>query len=153
MSGEIQLEELTRLAGLVEGGTGAVAVRLSFETRGPGWQALELRYAVELLVVCQRCLEPMTLRLEESVRFGVLAEASLEGCLPEGVEPMVLDEDRMCPMQLIEDELIVSLPLVAKHELNEVCRQPDEAGSRHEPVNNEQKSRADAETGSRSMNH
>ncbi len=129
LSGEIQLEELKRLSGLVESGDGAVDIRLSFETRGEGWQALELRYAAELTVICQRCLEPMQLRLEDDVGYGIVAGESWAAVLPTDVEPLILDEDRLSPMQLVEDELIVSLPMAPRHTEAVRCAEPAHAAT------------------------
>jgi uncharacterized metal-binding protein YceD (DUF177 family) len=47
----------------------------------------------------------------------VLADAeSMPATVPEGHEPFELTDGRLSPAQLIEDELIVSLPLAPKHE-------------------------------------
>ena len=40
---------------------------------------------------------------------------------PEGFEPFELEEGRLQPAQLIEDELIVAIPLVPKHARVEDC--------------------------------
>ncbi len=127
ISGKIQLDELTRLSGLIEASNAAVEVRLSFESRGDGWQALELRYAADVAMVCQRCLESMSLHIEGSVGFGIVAGLSWEEMLPGDVEPIVMDDERLCPMKLVEDELIVSLPLSPRHGNATVCADPIQA--------------------------
>jgi len=40
---------------------------------------------------------------------------------PTGFEPFELEEGRLQPVQLIEDELIVAMPLVPKHARVEDC--------------------------------
>ena len=47
----------------------------------------------------------------------VLVDAgSTPETVPEGQEPFELSDGRLSPAELIEDELIVSMPLVPKHE-------------------------------------
>jgi uncharacterized protein len=60
-------------------------------------------------------------RLEDRVEFAVLESLSEEELLPEGLEPLVLEGGRFRPATLIEDELIIALPLVPRHEPVEAC--------------------------------
>ena len=56
------------------------------------------------------------------VERGRWSRRSLDaGDVPEGFEPFELDEGRLQPAQLIEDELIVAIPLVPKHARVEDC--------------------------------
>jgi uncharacterized protein len=121
LSGAIKLDELSRLAEMVTPDSGSVDVRLSFDLSGNVWQTLQLQYATELTFVCQRCLEPMSFRIKGDVAFCILPAAALEAAVPAGIESIVLNEERLCPLQLIEDELILSLPLVPKHADRERC--------------------------------
>ena len=46
---------------------------------------------------------------------------SLPATVPAGFEPFELEGGRLQPAQLIEDELIVAIPLVPKHARVEDC--------------------------------
>jgi uncharacterized metal-binding protein YceD (DUF177 family) len=59
--------------------------------------------------------------IEDQVSFGIVAHASMQARLPDQVEPLVLDEERFSPVQLVEDELIVAVPYAPKHSLVEEC--------------------------------
>jgi uncharacterized protein len=74
-----------------------------------------------LQLVCQRCLDPLAHPLRTRVEMGLLETDSMDTRLPEGCEPITLDGGRLLPAQLIEDELIVSVPLVPRHALPEEC--------------------------------
>jgi len=115
LSGEIRLERLRRLSPYLQVNEGAVVARIRFEAHGSAWLALELEYTATLRMVCQRCLGPVDVDLQDRIDFGVLEAESLARYLPTGIEPLVPGSERLCPMDLIEDELIVSLPLVPKH--------------------------------------
>jgi uncharacterized protein len=66
-------------------------------------------------VICQRCLEPFELEISERVEFGVVVDEDSVGVIPAGIEPLVLDGDRLMPLQLVEDELIMAVPMIPKH--------------------------------------
>jgi uncharacterized protein len=76
---------------------------------------MELQCDAALELVCQRCLEPVEYRVDECVEFAVAETEGSVAQLPKGVELIALEGDRFQPANLIEDELIVSLPLVPKH--------------------------------------
>jgi uncharacterized protein len=120
-SGELQLSKLTRLVGMLHSDAGSVRASLRFRQRRDGWLEVELTYAASVELTCQRCLEPFSHELAGRVNV-VLADAeSMPATVPEGKEPFELTEGRLLPAQLIEDELIVSIPLAPKHERLEDC--------------------------------
>jgi uncharacterized protein len=130
VSGEIGLEKLTRLAGLLDSDHGSVKARLHFRQHGGGWPIIELEYDTSVRLVCQRCLEPVDYRIKDRVDLAVLESAALEQHLPEGYEPLLLEDGRLMPATLIEDEIIIALPLVPRHEPAEACASPDRPSSR-----------------------
>lgn len=93
--------------------------------QGPGgvsqpWLHLEV-YA-QLPLICQRCLAPVEARpfSERSFRF-VVDEATAAAEDDESEEDVLVLDARFDWPQLVEDELIMSLPLVPMHEQ---CPQP-----------------------------
>ena len=84
------------------------------------WLALGVQ--TEVWLTCQRCLQPLRLRLDlqqrlQFVRGQVEAEA-----MDEDAEHDVLALTKALDLrELVEDELLLALPLVPKHEL---CPQP-----------------------------
>ncbi len=75
--------------------------------------ALECEASLQL--VCQRCLEPVAHEVSEQVDFAVAENEDSLAVLPRGMDLIALEGDRLRPAKLIEDELIVALPLVPKH--------------------------------------
>ena len=80
---------------------------------------LELATTVEL--TCQRCLEPFELPIAERTELMFVEPDEAGTSIPEEVEPVELDDGRLLPARLIEDELIVAIPLVPKHARVEDC--------------------------------
>jgi len=121
LSGELNIGQLTRLRGLLHSDSGSVRATLRFRQRGDGWLASEVEYRADVELVCQRCLEPFRQELEESVNVVIADSDSLPTTAPTGFEPFELEGGRLQPVQLIEDEVIVAIPLVPKHARVEDC--------------------------------
>lgn len=121
LGGELTIRELRRLAGMLHATGGSVRASLHFGQRSAGWVAVRLEYETVVELTCQRCLEPLSERIADTVDLALIASDALESYVPEGCEPVVLENERLNPAQLIEDELIVSLPLVPKHARVEDC--------------------------------
>ena len=121
LSGELDIGKLTRLRGLLHSEPGSVSATLRFRQRGDGWLGAELEFRADVELVCQRCLEPFRQELEESVNVVIADSDSLPATVPTGFEPFELEDAQLQPAQLIEDEVIVAIPLVPKHARIEDC--------------------------------
>lgn len=91
-------------------------------TGGEAEIRLHLRARTALQLTCQRCLRPMTVTLEvqPNLRF-VQGEARAEALDEDSDEDVLALTPSLDLLPLIEDELILALPLVPRHE---VCPQP-----------------------------
>lgn len=88
--------------------------------QGVGTQAepwLHLQAGVVLPLCCQRCLQPAEVGLEVNRWFRFVAdEATAEAQDDECEEDVLAMEPRPSLRDLIEDELLMALPLVPMHE-------------------------------------
>jgi uncharacterized protein len=121
LNGEIELKRLTRLNDILHADSGSVSASLRFRQRGGGWLVVQIECDATLQLTCQRCLESLTHRVKACVEVGLLEDEAVEKLMPKGCEPFVLEDGRLLPAQLIEEELIVSLPLVPRHARSEQC--------------------------------
>ena len=121
LGGELDIGKLTRLKSLLHSDSGSVRATLRFRQRGDGWLQSELDYEAAVELVCQRCLEPFRCELKQTVNVVVADSDSLPATIPPGFEPFELEGGRLQPTQLVEDELIVAIPLVPKHARVEDC--------------------------------
>jgi uncharacterized protein len=81
-----------------------------------------LKVQAQILLTCQRCMQPLTFTVNESVLFDVVRQESAindtndaEPFDPDTPEELVA-EPRFDIEQLIEDQLILAVPYVPKHE-------------------------------------
>jgi uncharacterized protein len=91
--------------------------------RGGAPQAwLHLSADAELSLVCQRCLAPLPTRLQTQRNFLFAPDEATAAELDADSEDDVLAMTRALDLRaLVEDELLLALPLVPRHEL---CPQP-----------------------------
>lgn len=104
-----------RLADWLHSDGGTIEATLAFGRDADGRRVLHGELAGELEVVCQRCLTPFRLPIRRALE-AVLVETEAEaGLLPEQLEAVVVGERRgLHTIDLLEDELILALPLVPR---------------------------------------
>jgi len=79
------------------------------------------RVAVEM--TCQRCNEPMIYQCETKFTYCPVHNLEQENNLPALYEPIYYDENGEVNLHdIVEDELILALPQIAKHAIED-CRQ------------------------------
>lgn len=122
--GELKLADLGRLRALLAKDDGLVRYRLRFDRDGHGRAFVEGHLEASLPLECQRCLEAFRFEVERDWRVLLLAEAAEEGTLDEGEDARVVDDEFMSLAELVEDELILALPLVPKHPAVAACELP-----------------------------
>jgi uncharacterized protein len=102
-----------------------VAIRLKFGwvDRGRRFPALEGRVVARVPAVCQRCLGPMQLTLDETLKLllaGADEAASAKGAGGD-FSIWEIDEAAVSPLDILEETLIMAMPLSALHGPGEVC--------------------------------
>ncbi len=65
---------------------------------------------------CQRCMQAMPVRVDAEVHIALLRQGEDEDSVADEYETLIIDESLMSLRDLVEDELILALPLVAMHE-------------------------------------
>ena len=127
LEGQLPLAEMPRLAKSLHSNDGVVTVKMAFDIDEIGTPYMHGEFKTSVSVICERCMQPMTLDLDVDCLLAmIIGERKSEG-LAEQYDPWVLENsDPVLLSAIIEDELILSLPLVPRHD--EVCL-PDEAWS------------------------
>lgn len=108
------------LANLQGRATADIAVTLQFGTDEEGRLLLTGTLDVPVELICQRCLGPLHEQLHCALRVLVLDSEAELLALPDERDAVVAADGDMDVPGLIEDELLLSLPLVPKH-LDQAC--------------------------------
>ncbi len=128
--GEIAVGELPRLADYLADTTGQIAVELSFRIDALRVKALTGKLQGKLSLVCQRCLDKMDFPLDVEFQLGVVSTEAEAEELPEGYEILLVDGDPIALSQIVEDEIILTLPDIPKHDAASSC---DGSAQTHKP--------------------
>jgi uncharacterized protein len=111
--GTLPLARLPRLADALADSQGECRYVLEFGRDPLGVAYVELTLDAGLPLTCQRTLERFVHQAHVEQRLGLLRDERQEAGLPEGYEPVLLGEEaELRPLELVEDELILALPLV-----------------------------------------
>ena len=70
----------------------------------------------EVNLECQRCLKPVAVNLFNEFSWGLVTSDQAAANLARYLEPVSLENNRLNLFAALEDELLLSLPLVAYHE-------------------------------------
>jgi uncharacterized protein len=115
VSGSIQLTDLPRLAQLLEG-EGSAEFELNFARDKNRRVQINGWIKSELMLQCQRCLDFVVFRADRSIRLVVVEGLDEAEMLPAAVDPLLIEEEtRIGLHDLLEDELLLAMPQVARH--------------------------------------
>lgn len=111
--GKVSLRSLGRLSDLLAEPDGEVAFSLEFDRDSFGIAYVGLVVDTELPLLCQRTLERFLLPVRIEQRMGLIRDEAEEAGLPPGYEPLLVDDSGdLRPLDLVEDELILAVPVV-----------------------------------------
>ncbi|WP_397474355.1 YceD family protein [Pusillimonas sp.] len=139
VSGRRALSGFSRLIeGLPPQADSQVQWSLQGEGTTAGRRFIEVRAHAEVTLECQRCLQPFVLPLRVENRLEVVrSPTELED---DDETERIVGSPKFDVLELIEDELILSLPSVPKHDVctslpggPEPADQPDEEAARPSP--------------------
>ena len=120
------VEDLQRVKDIVGDFGEEIEAKLEGGVLKTGKPFIDLSIKANLPLTCQRCLELMNFELNSSTRFIIafgkseLTDLSDE---PDDVEFLIAEEDTDV-VAMVEDELLLRLPMAAKHEDGK-CREPE----------------------------
>lgn len=105
-----------RLADSLVTSEGDAAARLSFLEVADGVAGCGLVVEATLALRCQRCLEAVAVPVRSEARLAFVTSDAEAARVPEGVEAVTTDPHAVDLHALVEDELLLALPLVPRHE-------------------------------------
>ena len=117
LKGNLSLQELQRVTEMTGEKTGQIQVHLVFGKDLAGFKNITGTLSVDLQLKCQRCLQPLNYKAELPVSLSPVANEAAAARLPKAYEPLFVTDDQVILAEMIEEELLLSLPIVPKHEI------------------------------------
>jgi len=119
----VPVAALPRLAEAVQEDTGDIQVDLAFGISVEKKKIVTGHAAAELVLVCQRCLGNVKVPVKSDISLGIVWDEEGAEALPEYLDPWITGEGVADLYDMIEEEMLLSLPAVAYHEEPCVDRQ------------------------------
>lgn len=121
LSGQLSTRRMARLREVGDV-AGEVAVSLTLAAQAHG--DLSLSGTVESVIglTCQRCLDPVDVPLVSDFEFVVIDEADAGDDEAESAEIILARDGMLRLVDVVEDELLLALPVVARHDDANPCR-------------------------------
>ena len=110
--GTLPLASCKRLRDSLADGSGEVTYELEFGKDEIGVAHLHVRADATLPLTCQRTLEVFGLPVHVDAKLGLISREADEAALPSDYEPLLTLDGQVSPAEVIEDELILALPVV-----------------------------------------
>jgi uncharacterized protein len=119
ISGQVGLEDLPRLAGVLLDSDGTAEFALRFY-KGEKQRVHIAGYVnAELKLECQRCMKAVSTPIATEVDVVVVEGYDEAMLLPDEQEPLLAGDKRIRLSEVIEDELLLALPQVPMHAVDE----------------------------------
>jgi uncharacterized protein len=115
LEGCITLAEMVRLGESLQDSAGEVAVSLEFGTDNEGIRFMRGRIRAEVSLECQRCLETMRFPIDSEFALAMVRSTVEAEALPSHYEPLLVEGEPLFLRDIIEDELLLALPIVPMH--------------------------------------
>lgn len=119
LDGAVKIMDLHRLSSLLDSSDDVVAVDLQFGRDEQGITFLKGHLKTKLTLQCQRCMEPYSYEIMSDFALGVVNTLDEANALPERYEPALAKEGNLALRELVEDEIILNLPIIPRHEPEE----------------------------------
>ena len=117
---DLSLASLPRLAPDLAMTDGTVHARIGFarERKQP---VADIEVRARLPLRCQRCLQPMWLDVDQQSRVWLVTDLAKVDREEMGLEPILAPEGHIALRDLVEEELLLAVPLVPRHEDESDC--------------------------------
>lgn len=113
--GVFPLAKMTRLADVLASDEGEVRFELNFAKEG-GIAAIVGKVEAKLSLRCQCCLGELPWQVVGELRLGAVRSLEEADLLPEGYEPLLLEEDVVPALDIVQDEVLLAIPAIPRHD-------------------------------------
>lgn len=134
IKGQFPLVKLLRLAASLSKTEGAAKFELIFGVDFDGRAYIRGTVKANLCLECQSCMQDLSWKVNHKFLLSPVYTHEQAKHLPVFYEPIMLNQEgRVSITELLEDELILQLPLLARHEENCISK-TESSGVENEEV-------------------
>ncbi len=119
LQGTLFIKDMQRLGSSLYRDDGEARVHVEFGIDKQGIRFLRGQFTACLTLQCQRCLESFSYEIENSFLLGIVRTEEEAIQLSKRYDPLIVKEGILTLQDVFEDELIVNLPIVSMHRVND----------------------------------
>jgi uncharacterized protein len=116
LRGTLQLKNMPLLCSSLLMDEGEVQVELTFDVDRQRIRYIQGHVETEVVLQCQRCLESFKYGIISDFMSGLVNSEEAAKALPERYDPLIVSDNQLIIKDMIEEELILSLPIVPMHD-------------------------------------
>jgi uncharacterized protein len=120
LRGAVPIKAFPRLAQTLSDCAGSVETDIRVSRASSGVPLVEGSLRGTFWRECQRCLEPVSVDVAVDLRLAITAVGG-EELAPQGFEPWQSEASDITLRDLLEDELLLALPMVPRHDDETRC--------------------------------
>lgn len=124
LEGVVELANLPRVSEMVLDSSGVVRAKLVFGRDEQGARVLRGELDCVLSLPCERCMGAVNQPVRSEFELGVVFTDEQAKNLPRKYEPLLVSEE-MLVAELLDEELLLSLPMYVYHDANECQIDPE----------------------------
>lgn len=124
LAGRLAVHRMARLADMLHGARSRASIDLRFGFDGTGIACVRGNIEAELDLLCQRCLNPMSILVKREMTLAIVESEDEAARVDSSYEPLLVGEEAVVLANLVEDELILSLPDFPRHPAGECVMPP-----------------------------
>ena len=121
LSGQVSTENFSRVLELHQLDPQGLYAELELDGHSEGKVSVTGHIRGVVTLVCQRCLEPFDMAIDNEVALMVLDESQMSIELPTGFEAFIPEHDSFTGIDIVEEELLLVLPMSPVHKDEAQC--------------------------------
>ncbi len=118
-SGKIAISKFARLRDLLTNTDGDVSVALQVKRDEDGIIFIRGKVETQLQLACQRCGEPVSCDINVELKIRPVITDKQAASVQKSHDLWVTNREPILVQELVEEELLLSLPMIAKHEIEQ----------------------------------
>jgi len=115
LCGSLFIRDMPRLRSSLGSEEGEVKVDMVFGVDEEGIRYVRGHLSTCLVLACQRCLLPFNYEVTSDFMSGIVRTEKEADKLPDRYDPLLVPDSSLILTDMIEDELILGLPIVPMH--------------------------------------
>lgn len=120
-SGELDVADLPRIVEITPNPDTKIMVAMSFSRSSLKYPLVKGTIEGQVVQTCQRCLTNTNVTINSQFELLLVSSEAVESAIQEGHEIYEYNEQLIETVSLLEEEVMLALPIVAKHEHLDEC--------------------------------